>query len=154
MKVDQIQKDIQSKVNVALDASGEDIKHLFKDVLYRDFYNVYKPVEYIRTEQIKNAIQKTPAVSSGTGSSVEVFYDEGVMKHPRPYAVGQSGVSHYVDYSELEILIATMSGYHMVGVTGKGAKTDNTWFNTLAEFDKQKHSIISKQLKAAGLPIH
>lgn len=152
MDIDSIKNDIKSKVAIAVDASGEEVKTLFRNVLYDKYYGAYSPREYIREEQIQNAIQKSPTTSSSNGSKVEIYYDAGQMSHANP-SVGKSGMKHPVEYSEPEILTAVMSGYHMVGVTGKGAKTDNVWFETLAEFDKQKHSIIPKQLKAAGLPI-
>lgn len=154
MKVDQIKKDIGKKVKVGLDASGEDVKNLFKDVLYRDYYGAYSPKVYERKEQIQNAIDKTPTVSHGSGGSVKVYYDSGKMSHPRPDDIGQNGEKLNVEYSEPEILDAVMWGYHMPGMTGRGAVTGNTWFKTLAEFDKQKHIIIPKELRAAGLPIH
>lgn len=154
MRVDQIKKDIGSKVKIGLDASGEDVKELFKNVLYNDYYGAYEPEIYDRKEQIQNAIDKTSAVSHGSGGSVKVYYDSGKMSHPNPDDYGQNGEHLNVGYSEEEILDAVMLGYHMVGMTGRGALTANTWFRTLAEFDKQKHVIIPKELRAAGLPIH
>ena len=153
MKVDQIKKDIQSKVVVGLDGAGEDVKKLFRQVLFRDYYNAYAPQLYLREGIMQNEIQKSSAISSGNGGSVKVYYDAGVGGHIRPVAVDVLGNKHPVEYSEEEILTAVMSGYHMAGTSGRGAKTANTWFKTLAEFDKQKHAIIPKNLRAAGLPI-
>lgn len=154
MRADQIKKDIGKKVKVGLDASGEDIKNLFKDVLYNDYYGAYNPTIYDRKKEIQNAITKTPAVPHGSGGNVKVYYDSGLMSHPRPNDYGINHEKLNVEYSESEILDAVMWGYHMVGMTGYGDVTDNTWFKTLEEFDKQKHVIIPKELRAAGLPIH
>ena len=149
--IEQIEKDIKSRVEIAVGMSGYDIEKLFKQVLSDEYYGKYKPVEYVRKNQIQNAIKKSPVSSSGNGSSIDVYYDAGAMSHDRPTAIGKSGKAHKVEYSEPEILTAVMSGYHMVGASGRGAKTDNTWFETLAEFDAKKDQIINKNLKAAGL---
>ena len=154
MKVSQIKKDIQSKTVAGLNGAGEDIQDLFKEVLQRDFYDAYNPKLYDRKNIIPNEVQKSSAVSNGSGASVEVYYDAGAGGHPRPTAKDIFGYEHHVDYSEEEILTAVMSGYHMVGISGRGAKTANTWFNTLAEFDAKKDEIIPRNLRAAGLPVH
>lgn len=154
MRASQIKKDIQSKTVIGLNGAGEDIKTLFKQVLLRDYYNVYAPQLYLRQGIIPNEVQKSAATSSGSGASVEVYYDAGAGGHVRPIAVDALGHEHPVQYSEEEILDAVMAGYHMAGTSGRGAKTANTWFNTLAEFDAKKDEIIPRNLRAAGLPIH
>ena len=149
--VEQIKKDILTGCKTALNTSGEEFKNIFKEVLESEYYGRYSPVEYVRTNQTKNAIKKSPVSSGGNSCSISIYYDSGAMSHPRPTAVGQSGNEHPVEYSEPEILTAVMAGYHMVGTTGRGAKTDNTWFETLAEFDKKYKPIVIKNLKGAGL---
>lgn len=143
MKASQIKKDIQSKVVVGLNGVGEDTKELFKEVLQSDYYDAYKPKEYSREWVMPHEVQKSFAQPSGSGGSVEIYYDAGAGGHVQPKG-----------YSEEEILDAVMWGYHMKGMTGAGDVTDNTWFNTLAEFDAKKDEIIPRNLRAAGLPVH
>lgn len=154
MKASQIKKDIQSKTVIGLNSAGEDIKTLFRQVLFRDYYNRYAPQFYLREGIMQNEIQKSSATSNGSGASVEVYYDAGAGGHIRPVAVDAFGNEHPVEYSEEDILNAVMAGYHMAGISGRGAKTANTWFNTLAEFDAKKDEIIPRNLRDAGLPIH
>lgn len=154
MKASQIKKDIQSKVTVGMNGVGEDTKTLFRQVLFRDYYNRYAPQFYLREGIMQDEIQKSPVASNGSGASVEVYYDAGEGGHVRPIAVDAFGNEHPVLYSEEDILNAVMAGYHTAGLSGRGAKTGNTWFNTLAEFDAKKDEIIPRNLRAAGLPVH
>lgn len=154
MKAGQIKKDIQAKVVVGMNGVGEDTKTLFRQVLFRDYYNRYAPQFYLREGIMQNEIQKSPVVSNGSGASVEVYYDAGAGGHVRPVSVDAFGHEHPVLYSEEDILNAVMAGYHTAGLSGRGAKTENTWFKTLAEFDDKKDKIILENLQEAGLPIH
>lgn len=154
MKASQIKKDIQSKVTVGMNGVGEDTKTLFRQVLFRDYYNRYAPQFYLREGIMQDEIQKSPVASNGSGASVEVYYDAGEGGHVRPVAVDAFGHERPVLYSEEDILNAVMAGYHMAGISGRGEKTGNTWFKTLAEFDDKKDRIILKNLREAGLPVH
>lgn len=141
MKVGAIKADILSKSKNGVAMTEKEIYDvMLKNV--RKFYGEVSPKEYIRTGHLGKSLK-----SVNGGLSARVFFNEGGMAHPRPWALGQSGRWHQVLWPEGKILDAAMHGSHGAAYQGTAI-----WHESMSELGDIEQRLVSN-LRRAGLPI-
>lgn len=141
MKANQIKKDIESKVKVAVFNTREKIYSVIEKNL-RVYYGEFSPEEYIRTQQLLNSL-----VRQSSGLHAEVYFDAGALNYQTGVIETQHGTG-YATWGAAEVLDTSMHGSHGGYVGGTAI-----WDNSMSELG-DIIALIVKELRAAGLPVH
>ena len=142
MRIDQIRKDIESKITKAVAIAQEEIAQIVRDVL-QEFYASYSPVMYERTYQLLASCVKGEIVRSGNGATATVYLDSGIMS----YSTGAQPSGAQV----MEAANAGLHGASGLKTVGGGPPLSDTAENAV---DRQVMNILLDAIRKAGIPVH
>lgn len=146
MNIEEIEADIQKKAELGIIKTRDEIYNTIHKCL-RMYYGEFDPNSYIRTFQLLNSLVKV----SG-GLHAEVYFDAGALNYKNGTIelkhTPTSGIYGFATWGSGEVLDTAMHGSHGGYVGGTAI-----WDDSMAELGDIV-SLIVKELKAAGLPIH
>ena len=80
MTIDEIQKDINSKLPNAVVIAQEEVYTIMDNVL-KQFYGEFTPDMYERTYQLLSSCVKSSVRSSGNNAEADVYFDSGMLSY-------------------------------------------------------------------------
>lgn len=101
------------------------------------FYNEYEPVQYTRTDQLRDSLDRTDVRSAGKGFEADVFFDNSWDYTDEPDDRG---------WTTAEIVHANMYGGHAEHKIA-------VWQDSIEDLKADWRSIAKNSLIAAGLPV-
>lgn len=141
MRIEEIRKDIESKIPKAVSIAQEEIAQIVRDVL-QEFYSSYSPVMYERTYQLLASCVKSDVNKHGMSADASVYLDSGMMT----YSTG-------AEPSGEQVMAAANAGLHgAIGLktVGGGPPLSDTAQSAVS---RQVMNILLDAIREAGIPV-
>lgn len=141
MRIEEIRKDIKSKIPQAVAIAQDKVAKIVEDVLL-EYYGSYSPAMYERTYQLLSSCVMEAIKVSGSGASARVYLDSGSMS----YTTGSQP-------SGAQVMEAANAGVH--GATGLKTVGSGPPLSSTAEerVDSEINKILLDAIRAAGIPV-
>lgn len=143
MRIEEIRKDIKSKIPQAVTITQDKVAKIVEDVLL-EYYASYTPVEdgYDRTYQLLSSCVMEAIKVSGNGASARVYLDSGSMS----YTSGSQP-------SGAQVMEAANAGVH--GAAGLKTVGSGPPLSSTAEerVGSEINKILLDAIRAAGIPV-
>ena len=146
----QLKDFLLAKCKSAIVQAEERIYRVIDGAL-KQYYDEFKPDEYIRTQKLLNSLVKSDVKKVGNGYEAEVYFDESQLNYEQGIMPLQHTPEHgmygWATWGAEEVLDTAMNGSH-------GGYIDGTaiWGTSKAVLGNI-YALIKKELIAQGVPI-
>lgn len=150
----QLEESLLNKCKIAVYNVEEKVYDVI-DRCLNQFYEEFKPNEYIRTKQLLYSLVKSKVKKIGKGYVAEVYFDVGNINYEQGWVETQSGDWGHASWDKDTIFNVVMTGSFSGKPHGGYAKGTAIWEDSMQYINALGGvcELLVKELKNMGIPI-